>query len=180
MSRPVRTTIVYAIFSGIAVVPAALLLSPTFGWTTALKSVLWADLALYAVMMARWSRAGLLPVLLPLVLLLGAALWPGTYSGFFVLALGVFAWIRSGVCFPGAPLRALTAEVITLVGGSGLLLFFGAHSSLAGALNICLFYLIQSLYFFIVPTGQHRFRRTDRRDPFEQAAEEARKVMDGV
>lgn len=180
MNRPIRTTIVFAVFSGLIVVPAALLLSPYFGWPTAIKSVLWADLALYGALMASWSHARLLSVLFPLALLLGVALWPGTYSGFFILALGVFAWLRSGVCFTGAPLRALTAEVITVVGGSGLLLFFGADSSLAGALNICLFFLIQSLYFFIVPTKEHRFQQSKQRDPFEQAVEEAKKVLDGI
>jgi hypothetical protein len=142
--------------------------------------MLWADLALYGVLMARWSGVRLLSLLFPLAILLGSALWPGAYSSFFILALGVFAWMRSGLCFQGAPLRALSAEVLTLGGAAGLLLFFGSHSSVAWALTICLFFLIQSIYFFIVPTRRSISKTRSEKDPFEQAVEEAKKVLDGI
>ncbi len=187
MKNPVRTTIVYAILSGFAVVPAASALSIYLYWPTAFKLMLWADLALYGVLMARWSGVRLLPLLFPLAILLGSALWPRTYSSFFILALGVFAWVRSGLCFQKAPLRALAAEVLTLGGGAGLLLFFGGHSSVSWALTICLFFLIQSLYFFIVPARRgivHARRGISKagseKDPFELAVEAANKVLDGI
>ena len=78
MSTPARTTIVYALAGGFLVVPAALLLSAYLHWTTAFKLVLWTDLAIYAVLLARWSRAPMSGVLFPLILLFGAALWPKT------------------------------------------------------------------------------------------------------
>jgi hypothetical protein len=180
MKNPVRTTIVYAVLSGLAVVPAASVLSIYLTWPTAFKLMLWADLAIYGVLMARWSGVRLLPILFPLAILLGSALWPRTYSSFFILALGVFAWVRSGICFQGAPLRALSAEMLTLGGAAGVLLFFGAHSSVAWSLTICLFFLIQSIYFFIVPTRKRSSVPPSEKDPFERAVEEAKKVLDGI
>jgi hypothetical protein len=180
MKNRVRTTIVYAVLSGLVVVPTASVISIYLYWPMAFKLMLWADLALYGVMLARWSGARLPALLFPLTILLGSALWPGVYGSFFILALGVFAWMRSGICFQGAPLRALLAEVLTLGGAAGLLLVFGGHSSAALALTICLFFLIQSLYFFMVPAKRRPIRPESEKDPFEQAAEEAEKVLDGI
>lgn len=180
MNRPIRTTIVYALVSGFLVIPLALLLSTYLYWSTALKLALWADLAIYGVLMARWSGTRLLSVLFPLAILLGTALWPGTYSGFFILALGIFAWMRSGICFRGTPIRALMAELTTVVGATVLLLLIGSNSYAAWALNICLFFLVQSLYFFIVPIRRKRLEARMTQDPFEQAVAEAKKVLEGI
>ena len=180
MIRPIRTTIVFAVAGGFLVVPAALLLSPYIYWPMALKLVLWADLTVYAVLLARWSRTRLLSIFFPLALLFGTALWPHTYSGYFFLAAGVLCWIRSGVCFQGAPLRALVAEMITVLGGAALVMLFGGSSSLSWAVAICLFTLVQAVYFFIVPQSR---KTGDKRevpgDPFERAAEEVGKVLEG-
>jgi hypothetical protein len=179
MNNPSRTTIVYALAGGFLVVPAAMLLSPYLHWATAFKLSLWADLAIYAVLLARWSRTPLIGVLFPLALLLAAALWPHTYGGFFFLAVGVLCWIRSGICFQGTPLRALAAEAITVLGGCFMVMLFGGHTTLSWALAICLFSLIQALYFYIVP---HRRTATENSkqdsDPFDRAVEEARKVLE--
>jgi hypothetical protein len=180
MKNCVRTTIVYAVLSGIVIVPAASVISIYLYWPTALKLMLWADLALYGLLMARWSGVRLLGLFFPLVILLGSALWPQSYGGFFILALGVFAWMRSGICFQGAALRALLAEVITLGGTVGLLLFFGGHSLVSWALAVCLFFLIQSLYFFMVPVKGRPRQPKSEDDPFERAAEEAEKVLGGI
>jgi hypothetical protein len=179
MNSPIRSTVFYALVSGIVVIPLALLLSTYLYWSTALRLALWADIAVYGVLMARWSGTRLVSVGFPLVILLGAALWPATYSGFFILALGIFAWMRSGVCFHGAPIRALMAEMITIVGAVAVLLLLGSQSYAAWALNICLFFLVQSLYFFIVPTHRKRFEAGTPVDPFEQAVADAKKVLEG-
>jgi hypothetical protein len=88
--------------------------------------------------------------------------------------------MRSGLCFQGAPLRALTAEVLTLGGAAGLLLFFGGRSSVAWALTLCLFFLIQSLYFFFVPARGLVSMAQREGDPFEKAVDAAKKVLDGI
>jgi hypothetical protein len=141
---------------------------------------LWTDLAIYAVLLARWSRRTLFAVIFPLALLLGTALWPRTYAGFFFLAAGVLCWIRSGICFPGAPLRTLAAEMITVLGGCALVMLFGGQTPLSWAIAVCLFALVQALYFFIVPLDRTAAEKIgESEDPFDRAVEEARKVLEG-
>lgn len=180
MNRPIRTTVVYGLISGCAVVPAALLLSQYSAWPTAFKLTLWADITFYGVLLARWSGTRLLPLIFPLVVLLGAALWPGLYGGFFVLALGVFTWMRSGICFQETPIRTMMAEVVTMFAGTTLLLFFRGHTPTVMALNVCLFFLVQSLYFFWVPVRRSEQGSGVYTDTFEQAAAHANKIMDGM
>jgi hypothetical protein len=178
MNTPTRTTIVCALAGGFLIVPATLLLSPYLHWATAFKLSLWADLAIYAVLLARWSRTPLLAVIFPLALLLGTAVWPRTYAGFFFLAVGVLCWIRSGICFQGAPMRTLAAEVITVLVGCALVMLFGGQTPLSWAIAICLFSLVQALYFFIVPLGRTAAEKSRvAGDPFDRAVEEARKVL---
>lgn len=178
MNNPARTTIVYALAGGFLIVPVAMLLSPYLHWATAFKLSLWADLAIYAVLLARWSHTPLPGVIFPLALLLGTVLWPHTYAGFFFLAVGVLCWIRSGICFQGAPLRTLAAEVITVLGGCSLVMLFGGQTTLSWAIAVCLFSLVQALYFFIVPSHRTAAEKPGvKGDPFERAVEEAQKVL---
>ena len=103
MKRTVRTTLVYGAISALAVMPAAGLLSTYLGRTTAFKLVLWADLAGYAALMARWSGKPLTAIMFPLALLLGTALWPGGYPAFFFLGLGVLSWLLAvPLSYPGS------------------------------------------------------------------------------
>ena len=180
MKKPIRATVVFALASGAVVVPLTLLLTAYLPWSTAFKMTLWADLALYSVLLARWRGVRLGALLFPLLILLGTALWPGTYHGFLILALGVFSWMRSGICFQAAPDRALAAEVITIVGSTAVLLFFGVYSSAGWALNICLFFLVQSLYFFMVPLRPNPLDDQVNEDPFDKAVAEANKIIDGI
>lgn len=180
MNKPIRTTVVFGLVSGFLVMPLIHLLSGYWYWPTAAKLVLWADLAIYAILLARWSGTRLLPVLFPLVLLLGVALWPRTHIGFYALAMGVLCWVRSGICFKNKPLRTLTAELVTLAGGITLVGLLGSNTILAWPLGLCLFILVQSLYFFII--AEYGGQKVDeaRADPFEQACREAEKVMEGL
>ncbi len=177
MNRPVRTTIVFALLSGLLVVPAAWLLQRLIIWPIAFKLVLWADLAVYAVMLARWSRTSPGELVFPLALLCGVAIWPQTNTGFYLLALGMLSWIRSGICYRGTPVRAAMAEAVGIVGGCALVTALGGGSSAAWALNICLFFLVQSLYFFIVPNESAAYVEPSDGDPFERARQGAVKVL---
>jgi len=180
MSRSARTTIVFALISGTLMLPAVELLRLFWTWSTAVKMVLWIDLAVYAVLMARWSKTAPGLLAMPLAIVLGAALWPQSYWGFFTLALGVFVWIRSGVCFNSLPLRAILAEAVTVIGGVLLLALFGGQGTTAMALKLCLFLLVQSLYFFIVPSDTTASKRGAVQDPFEQAVKGLTRVIDGL
>jgi len=177
MNKPVRTTILFGLASGLLLLPVTWLMTTRLGWPLAFKLSLWVDAALYSVLLARWSRTRLLSILFPLLLLLGAALWPPAYAGFYLLALGIFSWIRSGICFKAPPLRRLTAEVITVVGGAGLAAICSPGNPLTWALTVWLFFLTQALYFFIVPGITDRQADAAPKDAFQVALKEAEKTL---
>ena len=178
MKRPVRATIVFGAFSALTVMPLAWGLAGVMGWSPAFKLVLWLDLSVYAILLARWSGQRTTSVIFPLALLLGAALWPGGPTAFLLLGLGVLSWIRSGVCFRDAPVRAAAAEAATAAGGAGLVSFLGPHTALTWAVSIWLFALVQALYFFLVPVADAEPESSLGADPFDQAHREALRVLD--
>jgi hypothetical protein len=179
MTAPVRTTIVYAMISAMAVWPAAGLLAAPLGWATAFRLMLWASLSGYALLLVRWSGCRLTAPLIPLILLLAAALWPGGDGAFFFMVLGVLVWIRSGICFDSTPLRAVIAETITIAGGGGIVAVVNPATTVTWTLSIWLFILIQCLYFFIVPTSCTARNKTPPEDPFERACRNARRILEG-
>lgn len=178
MKRHVRTTLVYGLISALAVMPAAGSLAGIIGWPMAFKLALWADLSIYAALLARWSGKSPMVVLFPVALLLSTAIWPDGYSVFFFLGLGIFSWIRSGICFGGTPVRAMAAEVITVGGGAGLVALLGPGAGLTWAISIWLFFLVQTLYFYMVPTSCPANAVGAAPDPFDRAHREARRVLD--
>lgn len=179
MNKPIRTTVFFGLLSGLLVLPVAYLMGDRLGWSLAFKLAVWADLAVYALLMARWSGTRAAAVLFPLAVLLGAALWPHSGAGFLLLALGVLSWVRSGLCFTGAPIRRGLAEAITIFGGSGLVVVWGSHTALAWALGIWLFFLVQALYFAIIPEKSYANAEKTRTDAFEKAIKEAERVLEG-
>lgn len=179
MSKPVRTTLIYGLLSAAVIYPVVLALSTKYGMPLAFKLTLWGDLAVYSMLLARWSGTRPIAVAFPLLLLLGAALWPGVGPGFFLLGMAILSWVRSGICFEAPVLRRLTAEVIAVVGGAAMVVAWSPHSALAWALGIWLFFLIQSLYFFIMPDQIRGAGEHQDRDPFEVAMQEAEKVLGG-
>jgi hypothetical protein len=179
MTAPVRTTIVFAMLSAMVVWPAAGFLTAPLGWATAFRLMLWASLSGYGLLLVRWSGRRLTSPLIPLALLLATALWPGGDGAFFFMALGVLAWVRSGICFDNTPLRAVIAETITIAGGAGLVAALNPGTPLTWTLSIWLFFLIQCLYFFIVPILSPARDKTLPEDPFERACRNARQILEG-
>jgi len=177
MNTQVRTTVVFGLLSALFVGPIIWLLTAQWGWPTAFKLTLWTDLALYSLLLVRWSKTRLLPVLFPLGILLGAAVWPWSYTGFFLLALGVMSWIRSGVCFKASPLRLIIAETITIIGGAGMVAAWHPGSPLAWAIAFWLFFLVQALYFFILPNKATKTVADVSQDPFKTALQEAENIL---
>ena len=180
MKRHVRTTLVYGLISALTVMPLAGLIAGPIGWPMAFKLVLWLDLFIYAVLLARWSAKGIGAIVFPMALLLGTALWPDVYTGFFFFGLGVFSWIRSGSCFCGTPIRAVAAEILTVGGGAGVVALLSPASTITWAIGIWLFFLVQALYFFIVPATGGATTVETSQDHFELACREAIRVLDEV
>ena len=115
MNKPIRTTLVFGFLSGLAMVPVLWYQRSYGAWPMALELVIWFNLAIYSVLLCRWSRTRFAAIFFPLALLLGVAFWPRTHAGFLLMAMGIFSWIRSGICYRNTPLRALTAELITVL-----------------------------------------------------------------
>jgi hypothetical protein len=72
----------------------------------------------------------------------------------------------------------MIAETVTAAGGAALVALLGPANAVTWAISIWLFFLMQALYFFIVP---HRGSTTaDRQnvDPFDQAQREAKRILE--
>lgn len=179
MKAPVRTTLFYGAVMAILLWPVTGLFTGLLGWPAAFKLMLWVSLSGYAILLAHWSCHPKTALVFPLTLLLGIALWPGIDGDFFIIALGVLSWVRSGICFSGNPLRAVVAETITIAGGAALMTMLNPGTAATWSLGIWLFALFQSLYFFIVPPTRSADRDTVHEDLFERAYQNAMRILDG-
>jgi hypothetical protein len=177
MNTPVRTTLVVAFLSAIVSYPLSAMIIPVLGWPSAPKIVFSMMAAVYAILLARWSRTRLMTIAFPLAILLGVALWPQGYTGFFLVLMGTLAWVRSGICFQKRPVRAFLAELVTIGGGTTVLGVLSPSGPLEWSLGIWLFGLIQSLYFFVVlPSGKLK-EGIDRIDPFDAARRDLEQLL---
>ncbi len=174
MIKPVRITLIFGCLSAASVVP--LLMYPTVIWLAPLKIHIVMNLALYGALLCLWSKTPVVSTVLPILLVTGVGVWPGAGSWFIVISLIVFCWIRSGICFNERPTRAVLAEAATIIGGAGYLLFWQPGSAYALPVVIWFFFLVQSLYFFIILDGTIDSRKMDI-DRFEQASREIERIL---
>lgn len=175
--RPMLTTIIYGLLSGISFIPTVIAISKVIYWTTAFRLVIWLILAGYLLVLIRWGRVKLLSILFPLLLLLLLVFWGDTNTGFLFLALGVLSWIRSGVCFQGGLLKTLVAEVALCLGGGALVAYFAPHSTVTWALAVWMFFLVQSIYFVIFTDIGREEKEEMELDPFNQARIQAERIL---
>lgn len=178
MKSPVRTTLVYGLICALVAMPVTRGLAAHVGGSIAFKLVLWTILSGYSLLLARWSGRHPAGLLFPLILLLGTAVWPGIGSVFFFLGWGVLSWLRSGICFSGFPLRAMIAETLTAGGGAALVALLGPANAVTWAISIWLFFLVQALYFFIVPPPRSKTADRQDADPFDRARRAARRILE--
>lgn len=177
MNTPVRTTIFLGLIISLVVFTESWILTDPLVWKTALKITVWLSMTVYSLLLARWSHTPVLSILVPALVLLGAALWPTSQSGFLLLTLGVFSWIRTGICFREFSVRAFTAEILTASGGPGLIAILSPDSPMTWALSLWLFFLVQSLYLLMVPGFREPSNGGALDDAFELARKEAEKVI---
>lgn len=176
MTNHIRTTLIFGLLSAICVIPLTHFPTILWGWPVALKCFILANLILYSFLLCRWSNTSIVSIAFPLLLATGMALHPGTYSGFMLVILGVFGWIRSAICFNEMPVRSLIAEFITLGGGAIFLVFWWPEPTMVLSVAIWLFFLFQTLYFFIVPPSTENPISVVS-DPFEQASREMERLF---
>jgi hypothetical protein len=175
--RPMFTTIIYGLLAGISFIPTVMAFSSVMEWTAAFRMAMWLVLAGYLVILTRWGRVNLLSIAFPLILLLFLVFWGDTHSGFLILALGVLAWVRSGVCFQRGLLKPLTAEVFLCCGAGALVAFFTPHSTITWGVAVWLFFLVQSVYFVFFADFAETQEQQAQRDPFHQARTRAERIL---
>ncbi len=176
--KPIRTTIIFGIFSALLAIPCIYFQIFFWGWPLTQNVFLASILILYSLLLCRWSKTRITTVIFPLLLMAGLSILPGLHTGFILLALLIFGWLRTGICFHHAPIRAMIAETVTLTGGLVFIAFWWSHSNLALPLAIWFFFLLQSLYFYIAPLPQQTNTTFNSPDPFEQASREIQRLLD--
>ena len=176
MTKQIRTTLVFGLLSAVSVIPLTHYPAILWGWSVAIKLFVLINLMLYSMLLCRWSNTSIISIVFPLLLAAAMALLSNTYSSFILVSLGVFSWIRSGMCFKEMPIRAVFAEFITISGGAGFLLFWWPEPTLVLPVAIWSFFLFQTLYFFIIP---YRIENPTAivSDPFEQASRELERLL---
>ncbi|UCD90139.1 MAG: hypothetical protein JSW04_01480 [Desulfobacterales bacterium] len=172
--RPIRNTIVFGLVFGLAFIPLNSLLGYVTDAATAFKIILWTYLATYGFFLTRWGRNRPISIFFPLLLLLIFVFIVNSNSAYLLLALIIFSWIRSGVCFQQSLSKMLGAELLLSLGGAILVAWFAPCSTFTWALGILMFFLVQSIYFVIFENKNHEQVPTD---PFEEAMVRAEKII---
>jgi hypothetical protein len=175
-SRPVQTTVVFGLICGLLLIPAYIGLSCVLSRPNAMCTTLWGFLCAYGLMLTTWSKKDRRSIVYPLLLALAAALWVDTIPVFLLIALGVFVWIRSGICYPENFIKRFLAEVALCFGGAVLATVLMPGTIWAWALAVWLFFLIQALYFIIFDKNQGR-REKILHDPFDDARRQAENIL---
>ena len=177
IKHPVRNTILYGLFCGLAFVPLSLTLNAFFVWSSAVCLTLWLFLAGYALLLNLWGNKIQISTVFPLLLLVPTIFLSDSMVLFFLLALIVISWIRSGICFQKAGALGLAVELLLCLLGAVLVQVFTPGSVFAWALGVWLFFLVQALYFvFFEPTANRR-EEPALMDAFEKASRQADRIL---
>ena len=180
IKHPVRNTILYGLFCGLAFVPLSLTLNAFFVWSSAVCLTLWLFLAGYAILLSHWRKKALISSVFPLLLLVPAIFLSYSMVLFFILALMVISWIRSAICFQKPGALGLAVELLLCLLGAVLVPVFTPGSVFAWALGVWMFFLVQALYFvFFEPTANRKEEPT-RVDAFERANKQADRILTEV
>jgi hypothetical protein len=176
--RPVRTTLLLGGLGGLVCCLA--------GWTGAWPvfrpwfsfGIVWCLIAVYALVLLRWSGRSLPAVFFPLLVLAGVGAAMPTAGLAFGLALAIFSWIRSGICYPRSVAQSLVREAVLCGGGGLCLMLWGPSTPLSWGLGIWLFCVVQALFFILFEPGLSS-SETLPPDHFDQALRRIEALLDG-
>ncbi|MDM8525624.1 hypothetical protein QUF80_19820 [Desulfococcaceae bacterium HSG8] len=178
MNRPTAATVFMGLVFGLSFIPMTSILNAFIGSSAAFRFTIWSFLAVYAMYLARLGKVGITSFLFPLMIPAAFILSSHSDMAFCIFILGILAWIRSGICFPGSLLRVFLTELIFNAGGGLLLWYFSPRTPVAWALGIWMFFLIQSLCF--VFTGmEEKEDEISGIDPFDRANQRAEEILSG-
>jgi len=180
IKHPVRNTILYGLFCGLAFVPLSLALNFFMVRPSAVCLTLWLFLAGYAILLSHWCKKTFISSAFPLLLLVPGIFFSGSMFIFFILALMVISWIRSGICYPSPGVMGLAVELLLCFIGAALVQMFTPASVLSWALGVWQFFLIQSLYFVFFETTARPRQEPAQIDAFERASRQADRILTGL
>jgi hypothetical protein len=135
-------------------------------------------LAVYGILLTRWSKTQLRCIVYPLIILFCVIFSGSSHSAFFFIAIATLSWIRSGICFQKPFPGVLIGELILGFGGGALVNFFTPHSTITWAMGLWVFFLVQALYFVVfgeIDAAEEKRKATQ--DPFEEIRRRAEKVL---
>ncbi len=177
MSKYVRTTLIFGLISALG---AALLIPmhPSYlSWSIALKLYVFCLLTVYSILLCRWSKTALIKVLFPLALVPIIMVVPTYPAGYILFLLLIFSWIRSGICFTETPLRSILAEGLIFGVFVIIMTVMIPRSAYGLPIAIWLFFLMQTVYFYLVPDCVPSCKKHIREEPFEHAFKEMEKIF---
>ena len=126
IKHPIRNTILYGLFCGLSFVPLSLTLDTVLSWPSAFCLALWLFISGYAILLSRWSNTASISIVFPLLLLVPTIFLVNSRVLFFLLALIVISWIRSGICFQKPGGMRLAVELLLCF--LGAVLVHGVHA----------------------------------------------------
>jgi hypothetical protein len=138
--------------------------------------IVWCLIAVYALLLLRWSGRSLPEVLFPLLVLAGVGAAMPTAGPAFGLALAIFSWIRSGICYPRSVAQCLVREAVLCGGGGLCLMLWNLSTPLSWGLGIWLFGLMQALFFILFEPVS--LSAALPRDPFDHALHQIEALLD--
>ena len=175
--HPIRTTIIYGLFCGLMFIPSSTMLNAFIPWSRAACLALWFFLAGYALLLNFWCQKFQISTAFPLLLLLPVIFMIDSLTLFFILALIVTSWIRSGICYQESGVRGLAMELLLMGIGAAVVHIVTPGSVLAWALGIWMFFLIQSLYFVFLRHADQRRDEPAEMELFEHASRQAERIL---
>ena len=177
LQRPIRTTIFFGLICGLSFIPLSLILNYFISWSSSTCLTLWVYIAGYSILLTRWSKKGPASIVFPLLLLFLTVFLVDSIPAFFLLALVVMSWIRSGICFKKPAGIRLLIELLICFFGGVLMVVFTPCSAFAWALGFWMFFLVQALYFVFFDSTAIKMDNKDETDPFERARKFAEDIL---
>jgi hypothetical protein len=180
IKHQIPKTIAYGLACGLSFVPLSLTLDTVISWPSAFCLTLWLFISGYAILLSRWSNTALISIVFPLLLLVPTIFLMNSSVLFFLLALIVISWVRSGICFLKRGAIQLTAELLLCILGGILVVVFTPGSLFAWAVGVWMFFLVQALYFVFFEQTDNRQEEPARMDAFERASRQADRILTDV
>jgi hypothetical protein len=177
IKHPVRHTVFYGLACGLSFVPLSLTLNAFFVWSSAVCLTLWLFLAGYAILLSHWRKKALISPVFPLLLLVPTIFLSDSMVLFFILALMVISWIRSGICYQRPGVMGLAVELLLCLLGAVLVQVFTPGSAAAWALGVWMFFLVQALYFVFLGPVDDQQEESIKTDAFERASGQAERIL---